>query len=102
MLSVANEVQAALPSCFDDPVGQYKGPHALLLVAPFLFDVIRFAKLTNSKNPKKNWKWVGGSRSHSDKKNWKIVQKQSFTSVQFAPACRCTWRHKANVRALEL
>ena len=33
--------------------------------------------------------WVGGSRSHSDKKNWKIVQKQSFASVQFVPKVFC-------------
>ena len=39
VLSVANEVHAALPSCFDGPVGQYKGRHALLLVAPSRVDV---------------------------------------------------------------
>ena len=42
MLLVANEVHAASPSCFDGPVGQYKGPHALLLVAQSLVDVIGF------------------------------------------------------------
>ena len=30
---------------------------------------------------------MGGSRAHLDKKNWKIVQKQSFASVQFVPIC---------------
>ena len=40
VLSVANEVPAALPSCFDGPVGQYKGRHALLLVAPSRVDVV--------------------------------------------------------------
>ena len=59
-------------------------------------------KVKKFQKSQKNWKWVGGSRSHSDKNNWKIFQKQSFASVQFAPAWLCTWRHKANVRVLEL
>ena len=46
-----------------------------------------FAKLKKFQKSKKNWKWVGGSRAHLDKKNWKIVQKQSFASVQFVPIC---------------
>ena len=32
---------------------------------------------------------MGGSWAHSDKKNWKIVQKQSFVSVQFVPKVPC-------------
>ena len=34
--------------------------------------------LKNSKNPPKNWKWVGGSRSHLDKKKLENRPKRKF------------------------
>ena len=62
------------------PRGEYKaGQYGIQAV-----NHLGLGALQSYKTPK-NWKWVGGSRSHSDKKNWKIVQKQSFASVQFAP-----------------
>ena len=40
--TIGSQFHAALPSCFDGPVDQYKGRHALLLVAPSRVDVFGF------------------------------------------------------------
>ena len=60
-------------------------------------DVRGFAKLKKFQK-KFGSGWVGPGPIWI-KKKWKIVQKESFASVQFAPAWRCMWRLKVCMHA---
>ena len=42
-----------------------------------------FAKKKNYKNPRLLWKWVGGSRSHSEFCVWKIFQNIAINQCQY-------------------
>ena len=65
--------------------GSENGGEDLFILIAFhnfpLFSVRGFAKLNKFKKSKNNCKWVGGSRSHSDKKNWK-TQTRSRTQEE--------------------